>query len=132
MKVLSGWSFVLLFAGTASAVPKQHVVAFGKLTTVKVSASENETSTVDMKVRPLIIDGRTKEFVTGPHHDITDRMLVVQRAYRLNDLLPQESGPSRWRWERGGWLLVDRISGRVQTILLPAFDAYFSQVNWFR
>jgi hypothetical protein len=77
---------------------------------------EDESTPVDMKVRPLVVDGHVKEFTTGGAHDATERMLVVQRAYRLNDLLPQESGPNRWRWERGGWLLVDRVSGRVQTI----------------
>jgi hypothetical protein len=52
--------------------------------------------------------------------------------YRLNDSLPQESGIPRWRWERGGWLLVDRISGKIQRLALPEFDADFSAVNWFR
>jgi len=46
---------------------------------------------------------------------------------------PQDGGlKPRWRWERGGWLLGDRISGRVQPVALPAFDAYFSEVTWFR
>lgn len=27
---------------------------------------------------------------------------------------------------------MDRSSGRIQTIALPAFDAYYSQVSWFR
>jgi len=87
---------------------------------------------MDLRIRPLFVDGRTKEFTTGTAHDVTDRVFVVQRAYRLNDLLPEEVGPNRWRWERGGWLLVDRISGRVQPVLLPAFDAYYSEVSWFR
>ncbi len=78
------------------------------------------------------MDGRTKEFTTGPAHDVTERLFVAQRAYRLNDLLPQESGAARWRWERGGWLLVDRASGRVQTIALPVFAPYYSEISWFR
>jgi hypothetical protein len=80
----------------------------------------------------LLVDGRTKEFATGAAHDVTDRMFVVQRAYRLNDLLPNESGPAKWRWQRGGWLLVDRLTGKVQSVALAAFDAYASEVSWFR
>jgi hypothetical protein len=57
---------------------------------------------------------------------------VVQRMYRLNDSLPQESGPTQWRWQRGGWLIVDRVSGKVQQIALPEFDADLSTVSWFR
>jgi len=110
---------VLVLALVSAAVPKQHVVAFGKWTSVKLLAGDDESTPVDMKVRALFVDGRTKEFTTGAVRDVTDRMFVVQRAYRLNDLLPQEAGPSRWRWERGGWLLVDRIGGRLQPVLLP-------------
>jgi hypothetical protein len=122
----------LLLSSFAAGVSKQHVVAFGKWTTVKWMTGNDENIPMDLRIRPLFVDGRTKEFTTGTAHDVTDRMFVVQRAYRLNDLLPQEAGPSRWRWERGGWLLVDRISGRVQPVPLPAFDAYYSEVSWFR
>lgn len=123
---------VVAAVGTSSAGSKPHAVALGKWSTVKLLMGDDETTSVEMKIRPLLIDGRVKEFTTGPAHDVTDRIFVVQRAYRLNDLLPQESGQSRWQWERGGWLLVDRSSGRVQTLALPAFDAYYSQVSWFR
>jgi hypothetical protein len=123
---------VLLLSSFAAAAPKQHVVAFGKWTAVKWMRGNDENIPMDLRIRPLFVDGRTKEFTTGMVHDVTDRMFVVQRVYRLNDLLPQETGPSRWRWERGGWLLVDRISGRVQPVPLPAFDAYYSEVSWFR
>lgn len=133
MRTLAGiCACVLLAAGIGSAASKPHTVGLGKWSTVKVLVGEGESTPAEMKVRSLIVDGRIKEFTTGAAHDVTDRLFVVQRVYRLNDLLPQESGSSRWRWERGGWLLVDRISGRVQTITLPAFDAYYSQVSWFR
>jgi hypothetical protein len=56
----------------------------------------------------------------------------VQRVFRLNDSLPPETVPARWRWERGGWLLVTRFAGKVQQILLPEFDPYSSAVGWFR
>jgi hypothetical protein len=115
------------------AAPKQHVVTFGKWTIVKLMAGEEESTPVEIRVRALLVDGRTKEFTTGAPHDVTERMYVVRRTYRLNDLLPQDGElKPRWRWERGGWLLVDRISGRVQTVALPAFDPNFSEVAWFR
>jgi len=85
-----------------------------------------------MKVRPLSVVAGTKEYTTGPAHEVTERLFVVQRAYRLNDLLPQEGGAARWRWERGAWLLVDRVSGNSRAIPLPDFDAYSSEVSWFR
>ena len=99
---------------------------------MKTLTGEDESTPAEMKVRPLFVDGRTKEFTTGPAHDVTERLLVVQRAYRLNDLLPQEGGAARWRWERGGWLLVDRVSGNARALPLPEFDAYYSDVSWFR
>jgi hypothetical protein len=121
-----------LLVAAASAASKPHVVAMGRWTTVKLLTGMEESIPVDVKIRPLLVDGHTKEFTIGNAHDVTDRMFVVQRVYRLNDLLPEESGKIRWRWEPGGWLLVDRISGRAQTIALPEFDAVHSEVRWFR
>jgi hypothetical protein len=56
---------------------------------------------------------------------------VVRRAFRSNDALPAEANPL-WHWERGGWLLVDRVSGRISPVSLPEFDSYYSAVNWYR
>ena len=103
-----------------------------KMDNCQVDGGKRRKHAHGSRIRPLFVDGRTKEFTTGTAHDVTDRIFVVQRVYRLNDLLPQEAGPNRWRWERGGWLLVDRISGRAQPVPLPAFDAYYSEVSWFR
>jgi hypothetical protein len=124
------------------AAPKQHVVVFGKWNTVNWLVGEDETHSLEVKIRPLIVDGRNKEFTLGRAHDVTDRTFVVQRMYRLNDSLEneslqngssqKESRSARWHWERGGWLLVDRITGKVQPVPLPAFDGYYSTVIWFR
>lgn len=114
-----------------SAVAKSHVVGFGRSITAQVQPDDN-SGQVALKVRPLLIDGKTKEFTTGSTHEVTDRTFVVQRVFRVNDSLPQESGPTRWRWEKGGWLLVDRDSGRIQQVALPEFDSYHSQLSWFR
>ena len=85
-----------------------------------------------VKIRPLYVDGRTKEFTIGVAHDVTERIFVVQRIYRMNDSLPQQPGPTQWKWQRGGWLLVDRASGKVQQLALAEFDPDSSAVNWFR
>ena len=128
---------VVLTAALAGGASKAHLVALGKWTAVKLLIGDDESTPgkvtpVELKIRPLLVDGRTKEFTTGAAHDVTDRLFVVERAYRLNDLLPNDSGPARWQWQRGGWMLVDRISGKVQGIALPAFDAYGSEMSWFR
>jgi hypothetical protein len=123
---------VLLLGSRSLSAAKPHFVGFGKWTSIKLVLEGEEKRTKDLRVRPLLVDGRTKEFTTGQLHDVTERTFVVQRAYRLNDSLPQETGAVHWLWQRGGWLLVDRVTGKVQTILLPAFDPYSSDVNWFR
>jgi len=78
------------------------------------------------------VDGRVKEYVLGQPHEVTDRLFVVRRAFRVNDSLPEDSGSPRWQWQRGGWLLVDRTTGRVSALNLPEFDAYYSAASWYR
>jgi hypothetical protein len=122
----------LLLGRIGLAAPKQHIVAFGRWTTVKWMVGENEHTVLDLKIRPLLVDGRSKEFTVGLPHDVTDHIFVVQRVFRLNDSLPHETVPERWHWERGGWLLVNRVSGKVQQAPLPEFDPYYSAAAWFR
>ena len=62
---------------------------------------------------------------------MTERLFVVRRAFQVNDSLPEDS-TLRWQWQRGGWLLVDRLTGRVSSISLPAFDNYYSAPSWYR
>lgn len=145
--VFSGvaWSGVPWSAG---AVAKVHVITFGKWTTVPWfagtgfagtafagtgsagTAAENEKP-LALKIRPLLVDGRVKEFVLGAPHEVTDRLFVVRRVFRVNDSLPGDPAP-RWQWQPGGWLLVDRVTGRVSAINLPDFDAYYSSASWYR
>jgi hypothetical protein len=121
----------MLSLGAAGA-SKPHTVIFAKWTTVEVSNPESNLKPTGLKVRALSVDGRTKEFTTGAPHDVTERSLVVQRIYKMNDSLPQETGPARWQWQKGGWLLVDRVSGKIQQIVLPGFNPDSSAVSWFR
>jgi len=84
-----------------------------------------------LKIRPLIVDGRQKEWTTGDAHNVTDRSFTIRRAMRLNDTLPGESTP-RWSWQPGPWLLVDRATGRVTALHLPDFDEGISEAVWYR
>lgn len=125
--------WVLLLAAPCFAASKPHSVVLGGWTTVKwVNGDDDHAKPIDFKIRPLIVDERSKEWTTGSVHEVTERTFVVQRAYRLNDSLPQETGAVRWRWERGAWLLVDRVTGKVQVLNLADFDPYESPVSWFR
>jgi hypothetical protein len=94
---------------------------------MKWCVGENEGTCHDLKVRTLYVDSRPKEFTVGTVHDVTERVFVVRRGFRVNDSLPGETAsPARWLWQRGGWLMVDRITGHVSAISLPEFDSYYS------
>jgi len=121
-------------AGAAS--PKIHTVNLGSVRKVPFTPAEatpdtksEDTST--LKVRPLVVDGRQKDWTTGDTHDVTDRSFVVRRALRINDSLPSDSA-ARWVWQPGPWILVDRVSGHITALHLPSFDTSVSNVVWFR
>ena len=127
-------AFVLL-AGTVFAVAaaKPHVVSFGAPIQVKVPAGSAEDKTLDVTIHALYVDTRLKEYTTGARHDVTDRLFVIQRAFRINDALPDDPKKHpKWFWQRGGWLLVDRSSGKVSALKLADFDPYHSEVSWYR
>jgi hypothetical protein len=126
-----------LLAGAALATSKPHVIAFGKWTSVQWFPEAGSTAADDkpltLRVRPLLVDTRVKEFTLGPAHDVTDRLFVVRRAFRINDSLPEESTTlPHWQWQRGGWLLVDRVTGHISPINLPEFDVIYSSASWYR
>jgi hypothetical protein len=123
----------LLLGVPEAAASKPHVVALGKAMPVKLFIGPSEDKTVDIVVHPLYVDTKLKEFTTGESHDVTDREFVVRRAYRINDALPEDSRKSpKWLWQRGGWLLVDRVSGKISLTRLPDFDPFYSEVSWYR
>jgi len=129
---------IALFLGTllvsnTHAATKTHVISLGKTTITKFEVGPSADQYMSLKVRPLYVDARLKEFTIGTPHDITDRLFVVRRAFRLNDNLPDESSATpRWQWQRGGWLLVDRLTGRISPINLPDFDTLVSAASWYR
>jgi hypothetical protein len=131
--LLAGLLWIVLLGANSSAATKVHVIAFGKsISTQWIAAATAESEKPQsMKVCALIVDGRTKEYFVGSAHDITDRLFVVRRAFRVNDSLPEDLTP-RWQWQRGGWLIVDRLTGRISAITLPEFDSLYSTVSWYR
>ena len=113
-----------------TATTKPHVITFGKWVSAKWPNATGEKM-LDLKVRPLLVDSRVKEYTTGTPHEVTDRLFVVRRAFRMNNALPGESS-ARWQWQRGGWLLIDRLTGRASQLNLPEFDPFYSTSSWYR
>jgi hypothetical protein len=123
-------ALLCLAATESAAASKPHVITFGKWSAVKWPDATGQ-KLLDLKVRPLYVDARLKEYTTGATHDLTERLLVVRRAFRVNDALPDE-GAVRWQWQRGGWLMVDRVTGRISQLSLPEFDPFYSTASWYR
>lgn len=136
-KTVAAWFGILVFAVTVSATPRKvHVVGLGAFKRVPYSRAGDPAGAgageSNLKIRPLVVDGLVKEWTTGEAHDVTDRSFVVRRVLRINDELPGEKAAARWVWQRGPWLLVDRVSGHVSALKLPDYDPGVSQVSWFR
>ena len=118
-----------------AAGPKTHSVALGGVRTVPYSVEGDPAGALPdetkLRVRPLVVDGKVKEWTTGDVHDVTDRSFTVRRAVRLNDSLPTDR-TMHWVWQRGPWLLVDRASGKITALHLPGYNPGVSNVVWFR
>jgi hypothetical protein len=136
------WAPVLLmFLPTClfGAAAKVHVVSLGAARKVPWNRPDRVPSADDtekklplaIKVRPLIVDGKQKDWTTGDAHVVTDRSFTIRRAMRLNDALPGDNA-SRWSWQPGPWLLVDRSTGHVTALHLPDFDQGISEAVWYR
>ena len=121
---------VAMLTARSGAATKVHVIAFGKWMSVQW-LPDSADKPLPFKVRALLVDGRVKEYAAGTPHEVTERLFVVRRAFRVNDSLPEDS-TLRWQWQRGGWLLVDRLTGRVSSISLREFDNYYSAASWYR
>jgi len=116
--------------------PKLHAVTLGAVrrvpyTPADIAPDEKNEDTMTLKVRALLVDDRQREWTMGEIHEVTDRTFAVRRVMRVNDALPAER-ESRWVWEPGPWLLVDRVTGRITALHLADFDAAVSNVVWFR
>jgi hypothetical protein len=128
--------FLLAVPQLFAAAPKIHTVTLGPIRKVPYTQPDatpdtksDETST--LKVRPLFVDDRQKEWTMGEVHDITDRTFAIRRALRINDSLPSETS-QHWVWQPGPWITVDRITGHITALHLPDFDPVVSHAVWFR
>ena len=117
------------------AVSKPHIVFLGSAKSVPYTLAGDPAGALpsekQLRVRPLMVDGKLKEWTNGESHAITDRSFVVRRALQLNDALPGDKA-EHWIWQRGPWLLVDRVKGSVTALHLPDYDPAVSIVVWFR
>src|ERR1700753_2351215 len=102
--------FLLALHGPAlsAAIPKVHTVTLGPVRKVPYTQPDatpdtkaDETSS--LKVRPLFVDDRQKEWTTGELREITERTFTIRRALRVNDALPTDTAP-HWIWQPGPWL----------------------------
>ncbi|MGD0890863.1 MAG: hypothetical protein ABR923_04965 [Terracidiphilus sp.] len=143
-------AMMLVAVPAVPAAPrKAHIVALGAARKVPYSKAGDPAgaapSDLDLKIRALFVDSVLKEWTTGDAHDVTDRSFVVRRVIRLNDSLPGDqstaaakpnirpvSEPNKWVWQRGPWLLVDRVTGHIVPLKLPDYNPGVSQVSWFR
>ncbi len=120
----------------AASTPKVHTVTLGPVRKVPYTPafatpdSKDDDSTT-LKVRPLFVDAKQKEWTVGELHNISDRTFAVRRALHINDTLPGEPG-ERWVWQPASWILVDRTTGHITALHLPDFDAAISTAVWFR
>jgi hypothetical protein len=136
MRNVPGCCVLLLLAlSNASAATKVHTVGLGSGKSVPYSAIGDPAGALptekQLHVRPLIVDDKVREWTTGESHAITDRSFVVRRALRLNDALPGDKA-EHWIWQRGPWLMIDRVKGSVTALHLPDYDPAVSTVVWFR
>ena len=116
--------------------PKLHVVTLGPVRKVNYlpvdGKAENRAEELALiRVRPLVVDERQREWTMGEMHEVTERSFTIRRVLHVNDALPGER-VERWTWEPGPWLLVDRETGHIAVVKLPAFDAAVSDVVWYR
>ena len=115
--------------------PKVHTVVLGAGKKVPYSKQGDPAGASaddkELRVRPLVVDGKVKEWTAGEGHDVTDRSFAIRRALRVNDALPTDK-TEHWVWQRGPWLLVDRTVGHIVALHLPDYDPSVSDVSWFR
>jgi len=143
-KTFAGWvavfAFLAVLSDSINAAPRKvHVVVLGAVRRVPYSKTGDPAGAAAgedaLKIRSLVVDGLVKEWTSGEAHDVTDRSFVVRRVMRVNDELPGEKpakSDKHWVWQRGPWLLVDRVTGHIAALKLPDYDPGVSQVVWFR
>jgi hypothetical protein len=130
-----GLFLIAMFSAVCAAAPRTHTVTLGKWQTIAITtdSGDPQTAPLTVKMRTLTIDGGFKEYTVGASHQVTDRLFVIRKVEHLNDALPDDKDRApRWIWRLGGWISVNRLTGRVAQLNLPAFDPDVSQASWYR
>ena len=126
--------FWVVGASVSLAATKVHTVFIGSGKNVPYSVTGYTVGALpgekQLRVRPLLVDGKVKEWTSGESHAITDRSFVVRQLF-INDSLPSEK-TEHWIWQRGPWLMVDPVKGSITALHLPDYDPAVSNVTWFR
>jgi hypothetical protein len=65
-----------LAAFQAFGATKVRVLSLGRPATVQWFLGPEENKPYELKVRPLFVDGRLKEYTAGSQHDVTERLFV--------------------------------------------------------
>lgn len=118
---------VPLFLAAAAGAGQGHVVAWGAWTSITLASGQQ------LKIRPILIDGRIKEYSTGAAHQVTENLWVARRVFRINNSLPEETSKRpQWAWQLGGWMTVNSNTGHISELNLPDFDPHTSEVTWFQ
>jgi hypothetical protein len=98
---------LLLATSAALAAAKVHVVFLGAGKLVPYSVQGDPAGALptekQLRVRPLLVD----------------------------DKVPGDKA-EHWIWQRGPWLMVDRVKGTITALHLPDYDPAISSVIWFR
>lgn len=136
LAMAAAFASVVLPSAPGAATHKTHTVALSASKKVSYSKLGDPagaaTGEDTLRIRALVVDDLIKEWTTGDAHDVTDRSFVVRRVIKINDSLPGDAKKGGWVWQRGPWLLVDRVSGHIAALKLPDYDPGVSQVVWFR
>ena len=129
--------FLAFRAANAAGAAKAHVITFGKWTTVHDIADSAAATEADK------LPHAENSFAVGRR---ADQRIYLRRGSRRHrpgvrgaarishqDNVPQDPAATpHWQWQRGGWLLVDRVTGRISPVNLPEFDSTYSVVSWYR
>lgn len=117
--------YLVVIAATLAG--QGHVVGWGAWKAITLVSGQQ------IKIRPLMIDGRIKEYSTGAAHQITETLSVVRRVFRLNNALPSETARNPlWAWQLGDWISINSTTGHVTNLKLPEFDPQSSEASWFQ